>query len=373
MNETAINTILNIWFFLRRKKTLNFLLYTCMVLIARELTNIFTNIGPFFDYLIKNNPDFNFWIKAGLKLCSIIFSIGNWTALIIYLILFVLIAVLKYFELNSVKNRSLIDYLKKRVSQLESEKTGINISKEKDKQKFEKEKIRILESLKRQGVSTEKLIREYDSPLNAILISYASQHVPTENGGNRKKAFLRDELNRFDVVSLGGTDFLIPPNRVPTSIKTKEDLETWFDSEILKGRFCKIKFMALIDLSSKVFWKNYLPYTQVHPRHYTIGEQLRIDQLFTEDQIKRIALGDIIKSGDLLWLSSTFLTTNQQHVMQLNQKEIEEKLNKPSLNRLASDKIKLKLIETLQTYFGVESTHIATQIIEEAKYWKGKI
>ena len=316
MKKLTINTLLAIWLFIKRRKTLNFLLYTCLVLIAKELTNLSTDIGPFFDYLISNYPELNFWIKALLKLCSFIFSVGSWISLSIYLILFALIALLKYFELNSVKNKSLVDYLNKRVEKLEKDKSGISKSRVKDKEKFEKEKSKIIDSLKRQGVSTDKLIREYESPLNAILISYASQHVPTKNGGNKAFAFLREELRHFDAVYLGGTDILIPPNRVPAKIKRKEDLETWFEKEILKGRYCKIKFMALIDLKSKVFWKTYLPYSQKDPRHFTIGEQLTVDQIFTEDQIKKIALGDIIKKGDLLWLSSTFMTASQQKILQ---------------------------------------------------------
>ena len=371
--EKAIKIIFEIWAFIRRRKTLNYLLFICIGLIAREITNLSTNLGPLINYFIELNPDINKWIKVILKIGVFIFSKGSWIALIIYIILFLSIAVLKYFEINSVKNASLINHLNNRIQTLEDEKSGISRSRQKEKDKFEREKVRIIDSLKRQGVSTEKLIQQYDRPLNVILISYASQHVPTANGGNRSESFLMNELLRYDVVSLGATDFLIPPNKVPKWIKNKENLEKWFESDILKGRYCKVKFLILLDIKSKVVWKTYLPYAQKAPKHFTIGERLTIDQLFSEDEIKKIALGDIIKNGDLLWLSSTFLTADQQAILQKNQSNIEHGLSNPSLIQLASDNIKPKLIECLSEYFDNQTEDIVQRITKEAKYWKRKL
>ncbi len=373
MKEIAINILRGFWSFIRWRKTLNFLLYTLIILIARELTNLTTELGPYFDYLIEKYPDLNDLLLDGLKLLSFIFSKGSWITLLVYCLILIGVGFLKYQEINSVKNKSLVVSLNKRIEKLENEKTGLSKSKEKEKRTFESEKSRIIESLKRQGVSTDKLIREYDKPLNAILISYSSQNVPTQNGGNKKEKFLRDELLRYDIISLGGSDFLIPPNNVPEDLKTSEDLQKWFEEEILKGRYCKVKFLTLIDLKSKVFWKNYLPYEQKRPMNFTIGEKLSIDQVFTINDINQIALGDIIKKGDILWLATTFLSAEQQSVLRRNQLGIEQALDNPSLIDMSKDNFKPRLINVLNNYFESDVEEISTRIISEAKYWKNKL
>ena len=91
-------------------------------------------------------------------------------------------------------------------------------------------------------------------PLNAILISYSSQKEVTSGGKLRESHFIRSELERYNVKYLGGSDSLIPPSKVPRHIKNGNDLRNWFNSEILKGRYCKLKFLVLLDLRKKTFW-----------------------------------------------------------------------------------------------------------------------
>jgi len=50
-----------------------------------------------------------------------------------------------------------------------------------------KERHHIVQALKRSGLSTDRLIDRYDKPLNAILISYATQVEPTQKGFYRRK------------------------------------------------------------------------------------------------------------------------------------------------------------------------------------------
>ena len=184
--------------------------------------------------------------------------------------------------------------------------------------------------------------------------------------------FLRDELTKYGVKSLGGSDFLIPPSNVPKSIKTRFDLEKWFESEILKGRYCKIKFLLLIDLNKNSFWKNYLPYTQKKPFHHTIGEVLSVDDIFNEDQINKIAISDIIKSGDILWLASSFLSEEESEIIQKNQHSIEKQLNNPSLRIISNDNFKEKLTSVLDDFIN-NADEISNRIISEAKYWKKRL
>lgn len=237
---------------------------------------------------------------------------------------------------------------------------------------FNQEKDRVIDSLKRRGISTEKLINKYDKPLFAILISYASQKELNDHGKLRDSSFIRVELEKYGSKYLGGTDAIIPPTRVPKGIQNSEDLQRWFEKSILKGRYCKVKFLSLIDLKRKSFWKTYLPYEQKDPIHRSIGEVLKIDDLFTEEDIKRISISEIIKEGDILWLASSILDGKELDKILRNQKKIEKSLGNPSLRELAEDQMLNKLTASLSGIVSGPGV-VSQKIINEAKFWNSKL
>ena len=167
---------------------------------------------------------------------------------------------------------------------------------------------------------------------------------------------------------MGGTESLIPPSNVPAWIKESKDLRRWFKRNILRKRYCKLKLLVLIDLKKKAYWDNYLPYQQKKPLHKTIGEVLAVEDLFTEKQINRIALSEIIIEGDIAWLASTVLSGEDLEKILNNQKLIEIKLEHPSLRRLANDSIRRKLSRILSEYVS-NSGEVSKKIVEEAKFW----
>lgn len=242
-----------------------------------------------------------------------------------------------------------------------------------ESKKREKEKQRIIQSLKRSGLSTEKLVERYDSPLNAILISYATQVEPTGTGYYKRCKFVREELKKFNAKGLGGADFLIPPAKVPEYIKDRNDLELWFEKEILQGRHCKLKFLILFDLRKKTFWKSYVPYTQKNPYNRTIGEILDVEDLFTEEQVNRIALSNIIRDGDVVWLASSLLSGSELIKIQANQELIEGKLGNPSLREL-SDTKKIQDISAIFAEIGIGNPEeVSKAIVDEAKFWHSRL
>jgi len=233
-----------------------------------------------------------------------------------------------------------------------------------EQKKAEKERLRVIDSLKRSGLSTEKLVERYDKPLNAILISYSHQNP---------KGFIKDEIGRYNSKWLGGEVSIIPPTNVPKNIKNKDDLKIWFEDEILKGRECKLKFLTLIDIRAKSYWYTYLPNADIERIHSTIGEKLSIEDIFTTEQIKTIALKDIIQAGDIAWLSSRVLSLDELKTIHLNQTTIERKLGNPSLRELANDEMLSKLLSVLAEFGIASPEEVSEAIIDEAKFWNKKI
>jgi hypothetical protein len=181
-------------------------------------------------------------------------------------------------------------------------------------------------------------------------------------------------VNKYDAKGLGGSDYLIPPARVPGWIKNNNDLQQWFEKEILKeGRFCKLKFLILFDLRNKAYWKNYLPFPQKAPMHFTLGEALQIEDIFTEEQIRRIALGDIIRDGDIAWLASSVLSGNELNVIHKNQALIEEKLSNPSLRTLSDESNMNDLTMILKELEIAKPSEVAKAIVNEAQFWVSRL
>ena len=243
----------------------------------------------------------------------------------------------------------------------------------KDQKRRTKERHRMIQALTRSGLSTDRLIDRYDKPLNAILISYATQVEPTQKGFYRKCKFIRDELMTYNAKGLGGSDFLIPPTKVPNWIKNNEDLQTWFEQDILKGRYCKLKLLILFDLRKKAFWHNYVPYEQKNPWNFTIGEILSIEDLFTEAQISKIALSDIVRSGDIAWLTSDILSPIELEIIHKNQPLIEGELGNPSLRLLSNDSM-VSMLSTVLARYGISNPdEVARVIVGEAQFWHSRL
>lgn len=236
-----------------------------------------------------------------------------------------------------------------------------------------KERQRIIDSIKRSGLSTEKLIDRYGKGLSAILISCYNQKIRDETIYGSPEKFLYKELERFNGKHLGGGVYLIPPASVPKHIHNRNDLEHWFNAEILKERYCILKFLILLDLGQKAYWKNYLPYKQVHERNFTLGDVLNIDDLFTEEQMRTTTIDNIIRSGDIGWLAYNYLTEPEFQVIRNNQYAIENSLGNPSLRGFADVGMVDKISSVLNDYAISNSLDIAKAIVSEAKFWHSRL
>lgn len=278
--------------------------------------------------------------------------------------------VLDRFFPKSKENENILRIYELRLK--EKEKSIEKLRRESRRQ--EAERYRFIQALKRSGLSVSKLVERYDKPLNAIIVSYANQIEPTDSGRTKKSKFVLEELEKYGVKYLGATDALIPPARVPKHIRNREHLKAWFEAEILKKRYCKLKFLILFDLRNKSYWDTILPYEQIDPKHFTLGEVLSVEDLFTEEQIKKMALGDIIRDGDIAWLASPVLTTSELQVIHSNQTSIEKDLGNPSLRELSDDKETRNRLSKVLSKYGIRKPDLVSKaIIDEARFWNSKL
>jgi len=269
------------------------------------------------------------------------------------------------------KTKEIVGIYEHRIEEKNKKIQRLEQIRARQKQRYHTEEKRLIGSLKRRSIATEKLIEKYQRPLNTILISYASQYEEI-NGRTRKAHFIKEELARYNSKYLGGSDTLIPPTSVPKHLKTQKDLKRWFEREILKGRYCKVKFLVLFDLRRYAFWGTYLPYIQKNPMNHTIGEVLSIEDVFTNEQIDRLSISEIINSGDIAWLASAVISEKELDIILRNQKGIERAIGNPSLRVLSDNSMKDSLVEVLSKYIE-NADDVAKAIIDEARFWHGKI
>ncbi|GEM_PF-3010527 len=277
-------------------------------------------------------------------------------------------------EILELNNRRLIELLndkEREITQLQA-----------DKQNTEVEKLSIFEQIRTSGLSTEKLINQlidnYNKPLSTIFICVYFQKVPDGTSYGKSEQFVFQELQRYNCKSLGGGIYLIPPRNVPQKIIDRNSLHEWFDTEILKGRYCKLKFLLLIDLREKAYWMNNLPYQPVnnatHKIHRNIGEVIPLEDLFDEERISQTTtVAKIISQGDIGWLARKYVSENDLAIIRLNQSSIESKLGNPKLQELALDNSRSKLTNVLNEFGITNSEAAAMSIISEARFWQREI
>ena len=258
------------------------------------------------------------------------------------------------------------------------EKRDATISKlEIESRKRELEKSSIFQSIRRSGLSIEKLIAEYDKPINAILISTYNQRTPdgTIYGrGGEDERFLRKELAKYKGESLGAGVYIVPPKNVPKWIRNRNDLKEWFEKKILKDNYCILKFLVLFDIRQKAYWMNYLHYQQRRKNAYTIGEILAPEDIFSEEWIAQTTtVAKIISNGDIGWLAHKHVSEDDLAILRLNQLAIENKIGKPPLRELVEGNYQGKLKTVLEEYGIHNSEEVAKSIISEAKFWNRKI
>ena len=97
-----------------------------------------------------------------------------------------------------------------------------------------------------------------------------------------------------------------------------------------------------------------------------------IEDIFTEEQINKISISQIIRDGDIGWLASSILPEKELDNLLKNQKVIEKELGNLSLRELADDN-KIAKIKELLTPLINKPQELAKAIVEEAKFWESKL
>jgi len=288
------------------------------------------------------------------------------------------------------KNKQILDALKQQQDRLKEKEDRLETRDEElsevreRKQELEQRLSdfeRITRSLKRESLARERLIERYWQPLHAVLICFAEQ----EHGNDDSGKWLRDLLNeQYNLHNLTGFTTIIPPSEVPPQLKgeqnSRDKLKEWIEEDLYsqhtdaKSTIC---FASVVDLRN-VYSRTDYESEERTPLFSTIDEELDLEEIFSEDDFSKLLASDgvnlskVIEQGDIPFLASKAITSDELDRIHQNQEEIESSLENPNLRAIADEVDVSALSEALSPYVDAPDA-VASSVKEEAEIWKREL
>lgn len=291
---------------------------------------------------------------------------------------------------NQKDNQQVLDILKEQRGQLKQKEQQLESRQEElSKVRGEKQELegrlsdfeRITRSLKQENVARERLIERYWQPLHAVIISFAEQEHDDKNSDTWLRDLLEEDYNLHNLTSF---TTIIPPAEVPSQLKGKRNsrdkLKEWIEED-LYGRHPDAKsticFAGVVDLRNVYSHTDHESEGRT-PLFSTIDEELDLDEIFSEKDFSKLLASDgvnlskVIEKGDIPFLASKAITSDELDRIHQNQNTIEADLGNPNLRAVAEEVDVSHLSEALSPY--VESPdEVASSIKKEAEIWKREL
>jgi len=242
---------------------------------------------------------------------------------------------------------------------------------------------RILERIRRSlkgEISTEELIERFDRPLSALLIY--------KWGEPSGKKLIRDRLAELGFKDIASGIKILPPSRMPEPpLKNRKDVENWLKQNVLnllpEDHKYSIVFAQLVDLR-KLYATKYAPKEWAYRfRGYTIFDKLSWEELFPIKYIRkiisrktRVSIEElIVKYFPFSFLISRFLNDKDLDRILSQRKRIIQDLKNvfqiENLTLMSFAEMDAKNLSGVLASLKIRNSHqIATDMINEAKYWK---
>lgn len=151
------------------------------------------------------------------------------------------------------KKQTRIDELIEGKSQIEEQLREERENKEAIReQKIQKNRrlSNLKQVLQRKGIDTEYLIEKYGRDLKAPLMVLTHFSAPRNNSEEEAK-IIKLSLDSLDSKMLHGSARIIPPRNFDQSITSRDELEDWFDENVLDGRTDlthKLEALSIVDI-----------------------------------------------------------------------------------------------------------------------------
>ncbi len=225
-------------------------------------------------------------------------------------------------------------------------------------------------------ITTEEVLRSYPFPVRAILLMRY-----LEKQGEERSTMLVERINEVGFRLIQNDVWVLPPTKTPQTLETEQELKLWVYENLVKRVDRELQFVmpfvTVIDLKKTVAERR-----RIRKRYAsnTIFNVMEVDRMvppsFVYTFLKGRGLGieQVLKSGDLVFLSSSFSDDLLSSKLEENKREVVERLTKT----LQKERVTLDDLSEMEEvrFAGLlgglvpHERGVAQRLIVEAKYWK---
>ncbi|AEN07329.1 hypothetical protein Halar_0054 (plasmid) [halophilic archaeon DL31] len=248
---------------------------------------------------------------------------------------------------------------------------------------------RILESIKDESVARKRLIENYWKPLHAIVACFTKSKVEIEvedgEEASEETNFVLEALrDGREVEQISGSTWIVPPKDVPERIKanpnSREALKEWIQDEVYSDypdALAHIGLFGLVDLRNVYSSSDYEPDDLPH-FFSTIDWEFDLEEIFDSQDFSRLLanesvnLTEIIENGDIAFLVSNSVSTEELDDIHNAQEEIERELGNPNVKEFASQ-VDIQTIAGALSPYVADSERVAEGVKNEAEIWTNQL
>jgi len=225
-------------------------------------------------------------------------------------------------------------------------------------------------------ITTEEVLRSYAFPVRAILLMRY-----LEKQGEERSTMLVERINEIGFKLIQNDVWVLPPARTPQTLESEQELKLWVYENLVKKVDRELQFVmpfvTVIDLKKTVAERR-----RIRKKYAsnTIFNVMEVDQMvppsfvYTFLKGRGVGIERVVRSGDLVFLSSSFSDDLLSSKLEDNKREVVDRLSKTlqketvNLDDISEmDEVKFAgLLEGLVPL----SRGVAQRLIAEAKYWK---
>ncbi|QCC49765.1 hypothetical protein [Halapricum salinum] len=272
---------------------------------------------------------------------------------------------------NLKQKRDRVDTLSSNLEQEAQQKQKIRAEKQKENQRLQNLK----RVLRREGIDTSYLVDKYDNSLYAPVLVLTHFSSPNHNDEDGEEV-ISENLESLSAKTLHGATKIIPPRNFDQDISGRQELQEWFDEEVLSGNSDlahRLEFLSVVDIN-QVFDRDNAEEDEVGYPANTVNELFDTDTVIpTEDLLDILARSDKISIESEIRQNIALLAVPNASKDQMNdiiesQKEIQDQLG--NLTEIANTSPG-RINSVLSEYDVDNADQLARAIQREANRLKG--
>ncbi len=234
---------------------------------------------------------------------------------------------------------------------------------------------RLRRQIRRAGITPDEVVRAHPGPVNAILLLKSTERVRQKESSSLEK-----RLGQVGFRHLQNGVWLLPPSKKPSNVIEEDDLKLWVHRNITKplGKDVQfvLPFVAVVDLKKVVAERRgirKLPYSRTIFNLLELEEAVPAAHAYQIMKDRGLGIEDIIASGDLLFILSSFCEESELAAIDDSYKVVVQKLQRVIGSRQLSLEILANLDPKMLAYvfedLVAHPNDTAQRTIIEAQFW----